>query len=217
MKLHAVNVGLPVTLPSRGGLLRTGIYKGPLDGRVQVGRTNLEGDGQADLQNHGGPHQAVYAYAREHYAWWAQQLERADLTPGHFGENLTICGLREDEVCIGDVWRVGDTLLQVSQPRIPCHKLAHRMGLPDFVRTFTQSERCGCYLRVLQTGKLGAGDRVTRVERETNPMSVRAIFRLRLLQPDDPVATDRACQLPGLSPEWHQYFAGRRLAMTADA
>ncbi|MCY4525244.1 MAG: MOSC domain-containing protein [Anaerolineaceae bacterium] len=217
MKLHAVNVGLPVTLPARGGLLRTGICKRPLDGRVQVGRTNLEGDGQADLQNHGGPHQAVYAYAHEHYAWWAQQLERADLTPGQFGENLTISGLREDEVCIGDVWRVGDTLLQVSQPRIPCHKLAHRMALPDFVRTFTQSERCGCYLRVLQTGKLGAGDRVTRVERETNPMSVRAIFRLRLLQPDDPVATECASRLPGLSPEWHDYFAGRRRAVAADA
>ncbi|MCY3944908.1 MAG: MOSC domain-containing protein [Anaerolineaceae bacterium] len=217
MQLHSVNVGVPVTVPARGGLLRTGIYKRPVTGRVRLGPTNLEGDGQADLQHHGGPHQAVYAYSRDHYAWWAQQLERDDLTPGHFGENLTIGGLDEDAVCIGDVWRVGETLLQVSQPRIPCHKLAHRMGLPGFVRTFTQSERCGCYLRVLQTGKLGAGDRVSLTEREEQPMSVRAIFRLRLLQPDDPAATAHASQLPGLSPEWREYFAGRRLAIEARA
>ena len=217
MKLHSVNVGKPVMVPARGGLLRTGIYKRPVAGRVGLDWHNLEGDGQADLQHHGGPHQAVYAYAQEHYAWWARELGRNDLVPGNFGENLTVSGLQEDEVCIGDVWRVGDTLLQVSQPRIPCHKLAHRMGLPDFVRTFTQSERCGCYLRVLQTGVLGAGDSVTLMERETQPMSVRAIFRLRLLQPDDPAATERASQLPGLSPEWREYFAGRRLAIEADA
>ena len=217
MKLHSVNVGKPVTVPARGGILRTGIYKRPVAGPVRLGRHNLEGDGQADLQHHGGPHQAVYAYAQEHYAWWAQQLGRSDLVPGYFGENLTINGLQEDEVCIGDVWRVGETLLQVSQPRIPCHKLAHRMGLPDFVRTFTLSERCGCYLRVLRTGKLGAGDCVTLMEREPQAMSVRAIFRLRLLQPDDSDATARASQLPGLSPEWREYFAERRLALAADA
>lgn len=217
MKLRAVSVGKPVSVPARGGLLRTGIYKRPVTGRVRLGPAGLEGDGQADLQHHGGPQQAVYAYAHEHYAWWARQLERDDLGPGHFGENLTVEGLDEDEVCIGDVWRVGETLLQVSQPRIPCHKLAHRMGLPDFVRTFTQSERCGCYLRVLQTGKLGAGDSVSLTEREGQPMSVRAVFRLRLLQPDNPAATERASQLPGLSPEWREYFAGRRLAIAAGA
>lgn len=217
MQLHAVNVGRPVTVPARGGLLRTGIYKRPVAGRVWLDWHNLEGDGQADLQHHGGPHQAVYAYAREHYAWWAQELGRHDLVPGNFGENLTVSGLLEDETCIGDVWRVGETLLQVSQPRIPCHKLAHRMGLPDFVRTFTRSERCGCYLRVLRRGKLGAGDSVTLMERETQPMSVRAIFRLRLLQPDDDEAAERACRLPGLSPEWREYFAGRRRAIATDA
>lgn len=207
MRLHSVNVGLPLSVPARGGLLRTGIYKRPVTGRVQLGRCNLEGDGQADLRHHGGPHQAVYAYAREHYAWWARELGRDDLSPGHFGENLTVCGLREDEVCIGDVWRVGEALLQVSQPRIPCHKLAHRMGLPDFVKTFTQAGRCGCYLRVLRTGALGAGDEVTLIERESNPMSVGAIFRLRLLQPDDPDAAERAGRLAALSPEWRAHFA----------
>ena len=217
MKLISVNVGQPVTIPWRGELLRTGIYKRPVAGRVRLGRHNLEGDGQADLQHHGGPQQAVYAYPQEHYAWWAQQLGRDDLGPGQFGENLTISGLLEDEVCIGDVWRVGEALLQVSQPRIPCYKLAHRMGLPDFVKTFTQSERCGCYLRVLQTGLLGAGDCVALVERVAQPMSVRAIFHLRLLQPDDPDTTERASQLAALSPEWREYFAKRRRAVAADA
>lgn len=215
MKLLSVNVGRPVTIPARGSTLRTGIYKQPVAGRVRLGRLNLEGDGQADMQHHGGPQQAVYACAHEHYAWWAEQLGRDDLSPGQFGENLTISGLLEDEVCIGDVYSVGETLLQVSQPRIPCHKLAHRMGLPDFVRTFTQAQRCGCYLRVLQTGLLGAGDCVTLVEREAQPMSVRAIFHLRLLQPDNPAAAERASQLPALSPEWREHFAKRRRTVTA--
>ena len=214
MKLLSVNVGRPAEIPWRGGTLRTGIYKRPVGGRLRLERHNLEGDGQADLQNHGGPHQAVYAYAQEHYAWWARQLERDDLRPGHFGENLTVSGLLEDAVCIGDVYRVGETLLQVSQPRIPCHKLALRMGRPDFVKTFTQAGRSGCYLRVLQTGRLGAGDCVTLVEREARPMSVRQIFRLRLLQPDDAAAAGRACQLGALSPEWREHF---RRAATADA
>jgi len=212
MKLLSVNVGLPATSPWRGGLLRSAIHKRPVSGRVRLGRHNLEGDGQADLQHHGGPHQALYACAQEHYAWWARRLERDDLQPGHFGENLTIRGLLEDEVCIGDVYRVGDTLLQVSQPRIPCHKLAYRLGRPDFVQEFIEAQRSGRYLRVLQTGQLGAGGCGTLVEREAQPMSVRAVFRLRLLQRDDDEARARAARLHALSPEWREHFAKRRAA-----
>ena len=166
MRLVTVSVGRPREVPDeRRGTVRTGIWKQPVDGPVRVGRLNLAGDGQADLEAHGGEHKAVYAYPLEHYAVWRRELGRDDLEPGGFGENLTVEGLLEADVHIGDQFRIGTAVLEVSQPRTPCFKLALRIGDPTLVRRFTESGRSGFYLRVITEGELAAGQPVERVAR----------------------------------------------------
>ena len=159
----SVNVSLPAPLLTARGEVLSGIRKRPAAGRVAVRRLGLAGDGQADLRVHGGPEKAVYCYSHDHYAWWGERLGRTDLQPGAFGENLTLEGLVESEVHVGDVYRVGTALLQVTRPRLPCFKLVARMGLPDFQETFLASGRVGFYCRVLEEGDVAAGDPVQRV------------------------------------------------------
>lgn len=159
----SVNVSGPRTVVDGGRAIRTGIFKEPIPGRVRLGRLNLEGDAQADLRVHGGPDKAVYAYPVEHYEYWKQVLEMSALPFGQFGENLTVEGLREDRVRLGDVFRVGTAVVQVTQPRSPCYKLGIRMGSKDFPRLFQASGRPGFYLRVLEEGEVGAGDDIVRL------------------------------------------------------
>ncbi len=159
----SVNVSRPLTIVDQGRVIRTGIFKEPVAGRVRLGRLNLEGDAQADLRVHGGPDKAVYAYPVEHYEYWKQVLERSVLSLGQFGENLTVEGLQEDRVRLGDVFRVGTAVVQVTQPRSPCNKLGIRMGSKDFPRLFQASNRSGFYLRVLEEGEVGAGDDIVRL------------------------------------------------------
>lgn len=173
MRVVSVNVGTPAPLGPGPDAPLSGIVKRPVAGPVEVGPTGLAGDGQADLRVHGGRDKAVYAYPLEHYAAWSAELGRDDLEPGHFGENLTVEGLREDEVRIGDVLRIGTALFQVTQPRIPCFKLAIRMGDPFFAKPFLRSGRSGFYLRVLEEGTLAVGDAIVREERGADPVSVR--------------------------------------------
>lgn len=207
MKLLSVNVSLPKDVPYRGEMLRTSIYKQPVEGRVMLHALHLEGDGQADLRAHGGPDKAVYAYPHEHYASWARELRRDDFSFGQFGENLTIEGLLEDDVHIGDVYRIGGALLEVSQPRAPCFKLAHKMALPTFVKTFTDSERCGFYLRVLETGEMGAGDRIERVASGEGRVSVRAVFHQFFFDRQNVEQAARIRQVPALAAGWREAFA----------
>jgi len=167
----SVNVGRPRSVRVGDRTVRTAIAKAPALLRVRVGRTNLEGDRQADLRVHGGPNKAVYAYDLSGYARWEAELGRA-LPHGQFGENLTVEGLPETEVRIGDVYRVGSALLQVSQPRSPCFKLALHMGRPDFPAAFLASGRTGFYLRVLEEGDVGAGDSIALVERDPRALTV---------------------------------------------
>src|SRR5947209_6733006 len=131
MRVASVNVSLPKVVEFRGRAVPTSIFKEPVGGRVLVRRLSLAGDWQADLRSHGGLNKAVYAYPLEHYARWSEELGRGDLRPGQFGENLTVEGLAEDAVRLGDVFRVGGALLEVTQPRIPCFKLGIRMGDPS--------------------------------------------------------------------------------------
>ena len=159
----SVNVALPSPLMTAKGEVLSGIRKLPVRGRVAVRRLGLAGDGQADLRVHGGLEKAVYCYSHDHYAWWDDRLRRSDLTHGAFGENLTVEGMTETEVRIGDIYRVGTAVLQVTQPRSPCFKLVARMGLPDFQKTFLGSGRSGFYCRVLEEGDVAAGDAVERV------------------------------------------------------
>ena len=210
MRIVSVNVGLPRELPHEGRTVLTGIVKEPVSGPVAVGRTNLAGDGQADLRVHGGIDKAVYAYPHEHYAAWRAELERDDLHPGHFGENLTIEGLLEDDVWIGDALRVGSALVEVSQPRVPCFKLALRMGDPAFAKPFLRSGRTGYYVRVLEEGAVAAGDPVARERRGEGSLSVRAVAAL-LGNGASADALDRGAALAGLPLEWREGFARRAI------
>ena len=164
MKILSVNVGLPKTVLINGQPTQTAIFKEPTDGAVKVSKLNLRGDQQADLSVHGGPDKAVYIYSWENILYWRQQLQREDLGPGSFGENLTVGELLDHDVAIGDMLETGTALFQVTQPRLSCFKLAARMGLPGFPKVFLESGRTGFYLRVLQEGVVTAGDPIRRIE-----------------------------------------------------
>ena len=212
MRILAVNVGPPRELTHAGRTVLSGIVKDPVDGRVAVGPTGLAGDGQADLSVHGGPDKAVYAYPIEHYAHWRVELHRDDLAPGRFGENLTVEGLLEDEVSIGDVLRSDGALFEVSQPRVPCFKLGMRMGDPGFLGPFLRSGRVGFYLRMLQEGDVGVGDRLVRERAAEGSMSVREVAGLLL---DSAAADDldRGAALAALPLGWREAFATRAIAL----
>ena len=175
MKLLSVNVSLPKTVSINGRTYATGIYKTAVRGRVELSRLNLAGDGQGDLKNHGGEHQAVYCYPHEHYAYWAGQLARDDFEYGQFGENFTLEGLLECEVCIGDSFRVGAALIQVTQPRVPCYKLADKLGIAGFDKTFLRANRSGFYVRVLEEGDVQAGDSIRPVSKDPVGMTVAEV------------------------------------------
>jgi MOSC domain-containing protein YiiM len=174
-RIVSVNVGRPKAVEWQGRLVKTGIYKAPVLGRVAVRTLGLDGDGQADPRFHGGPLKAVYAYPNEHYAPWSHELRRSDLSWGAFGENLTTEGLVETEVRIGDRLEAGTALLEVTMPRFPCFKLGNKFGTPAFVKQFAQSGRCGFYLSVVREGEVGAGDAIRVAARaETGPTVSRA-------------------------------------------
>ncbi|HYM39439.1 MAG TPA: MOSC domain-containing protein [Thermoplasmata archaeon] len=167
MGVVSVNVALGRSVSWQGGTVRTGIFKEPVLGRVRVGPLGLEGDEQADLEVHGGPLKAVYAYPSEHYAFWRSALPETALPWGAFGENLTIVGSLESSVHVGDRFRIGTAILAATKPRFPCFKLGIRLGRDDLVDRFLASGRTGFYLRVVQGGDVGAGDSIEPLERMT--------------------------------------------------
>jgi len=194
---------LPRLAEFRGQAVSTSIFKEPVAGRVRVRRLSLEGDWQADLRSHGGLNKAVYAYPLEHSAWWSEELGRDDFRPGQFGENLTLEGLTEDAARLGDIFRVGGALLQVTQPRYPCFKLGIKMGDPDFPRRFLASGRTGFYLRVLEEGEVGAGDAVELVE-QSDALTVRALWHLVLVDKGNVEGARQALRCQTLAPEWRE-------------
>jgi MOSC domain-containing protein YiiM len=206
MQLLSVNVSLPREVMYQDRVVRTGIFKVSVMGSVSLGRFNLAGDGQADLRVHGGKDKAVYVYPFEHYAFWASETRNNDFSPGQFGENFTTTGLHEDDVCIGDVFQIGDARVQVSQPRTPCFKLGIRMGDDQFPARFVAAARTGFYLRVLREGSVTAGDVIERIERTANSMTVRAIFDLRHGRHGTREEYTRAARLAGLSASWCAAF-----------
>ncbi len=208
MRLVSVNVSLPKLVEFCGQTMSTSIFKEPVGGRVFVRRLSLEGDWQADLRSHGGLNKAVYAYPLEHYAWWSQELDRDDLRPGQFGENLTLEGLTEDTAHLGDVFRVGGALLQVTQPRYPCFKLGIKMGDPLFPKRFLASGRIGFYLRVLQEGELGLGDVVELVEK-SDSLTIRELWHLVLVDRGNIEGARRALRCPTLAREWREPLEAR--------
>jgi len=208
-RVVSVNVGLPRDVESGGQVVRTGIFKSPVAGRVGVGPLDLEGDAQADLSVHGGPDKSVYAYPSEHYPAWLQELPELDLPWGVFGENLTTAGLHEDSVGIGDHLRIGTALFRITQPRIPCFKLGVRFARPDMVKRFQHSGRSGFYLAVVETGELAAGDPIEHRPNAAASLSVAAITSLYVAREPDREVLRRAAELAELPENWRAHFRKR--------
>lgn len=199
MRVVSVNVSPVRTLSAVGRQVTTGIFKAPIEGRVRVRKLGLEGDAQADLRVHGGLDKAVYAYPSEHYAYWEKDLRKESFPFGQFGENLTTVGLDERNVCIGDIFRVGETILQVSEPREPCFKLALRMEMATFPKLFLASGRVGFYLRVLEEGEVWAGAGIESLERDGRAVSVVEMVRILTTGPRLATTMKQALEIPSLS------------------
>ncbi|MBK5103875.1 MAG: MOSC domain-containing protein [Burkholderiales bacterium] len=189
----------------------TGIFKKPVAGPVRAGTYNLEGDGQADLDNHGGLHKAVYAYALDHYAYWRETLGREEMDYGQFGENLTVAGLDESERCVGDRLQIGSALFAITQPRVPCYKLGIRFGDETVPKLFSQSARTGFYLSVLREGVIEAGDAVEVVEHGYRKVAIKPLFEAYMRRGDKDASRIllRALEVPELSPEWRAQIEKR--------
>lgn len=211
MMLKSVNVSLPIEMQYGDKLVKTGICKQPVTGSLRVGRYNLAGDGQADLDNHGGEHKAVYAYSLDHYPYWRTLLRRDEINYGQFGENLTIAGLDESECCVGDQLQVGSALFTITQPRVPCFKLGIRFGNEKMPKLFSQSARTGFYLRVLREGVIEAGDSVDVVGRGFGNVAIKRLFEAYLKRGDIEASRTlaRALEVPELSPEWRTQLERR--------
>ena len=213
--LVAIGVGRPRVVQWRGRGVQTSIFKTPVSGRVHVASGNIEGDQQSDLSVHGGPEKAVYAYPAEHYDFWRRELPDAELAWGAFGENFTTEGLLEDEVWIGDRSRVGSTELVVTQPRMPCYKLAIRFGRTDIVKRFLQSRRSGFYLAVEREGHVGVGDAIERLARNERRLTVADVVNLYAADSADQSLLESASDHPALPAAWREYF--RKRLWTPDA
>jgi ferredoxin-NADP reductase/MOSC domain-containing protein YiiM len=206
MTLLSLNVGLPQDVEWRGRTVRTAIFKSPVSGRRLVRRLNVDGDGQADLVGHGGEHRAVYVYDRSAYEHWSEVLGRDDLVPGHFGENFTVEGMPDDEVCVGDRYRIGDAVFEVTQPRVTCFKVGLRLEEPRMPALLYSHGRPGFYLRVLEEGEVGAGDAIERIAVGPEAMSVREVSALLYLPGHTPAGLRRALSIPALSDGWRGSF-----------
>src|SRR5947207_450536 len=216
-RLLSVNVGLPRDIEWKGRTVHTGIWKDPVRGRCRVGRLHLEGDGQGDLAGHGGEQRAVFVYQIESYRYWQAQLKRTDFVYGQFGENLTIEGLPDDAVCIGDRYQIGDALFEVTQPRVTGYRGGMRMNEPRMPALLTSSGRPGFYFRVLEEGAVCAGDEIVKVGEAEERMTVAEINAL-LYSPNH--ARDRlehALRIESLSPGWRSSFEALLQSQTTAA
>ena len=201
-QLLSINVGLPRDVAWRGEKVHTAIWKRPVPGRVAVRRLNLDGDGQGDLAGHGGEHRAVMVYQIESYRYWEAQLGRKDFSFGQFGENFTVDGLPDDEVCIGDRYRIGSALFEVTQPRVTCFRVGIRMEEPAMAALLVSHHRPGFYFRVLEEGEVGAGDEIVKVADGPERITVADIDALLYLPNPSREQLERWLRVPALSQGW---------------
>lgn len=205
-RLLSLNVGLPRDVPWQGRMVHTAIWKEPVQGRRVVRRLNIDGDGQGDLAGHGGEHRAVFVYQIESYRYWQNKLGRTDFTHGEFGENFTVEGLPDDEVWIGDRYRVGSALFEVTQPRVTCYRIGIRMNEPQMAALLVSHDRPGFYFRVLEEGEVEVGDEIVPVMRGPESVTVAEVNAL-LYKPGHPAdRLERALRIPGLSTGWRGSF-----------
>ena len=205
MKLLSIQVGLPREVQWQGRIVTTGIYKERVEGPAMVRTLNVDGDGQADLTVHGGVDKAVYAYPVEHYEFWRREFPGMELPPGMFGENFTIEGLLESDVNIGDRFSIGTTEVMATAPRLPCYKLGIKFGRPDVVKRLLNTRRTGFYFSVLREGKVRAGDKIERLQRNENAVSVDDVVQLYASR-KDPAMLQKAIDTKSLPESWRGYF-----------
>ncbi|HEX4508030.1 MAG TPA: MOSC and FAD-binding oxidoreductase domain-containing protein [Alphaproteobacteria bacterium] len=205
-RLLSVNVGLPRDIPWQGRTVRTAVWKDPVQGRRMVRRLNIDGDGQGDLAGHGGEHRAVFVYQMDSYTYWQGQLGRTGFEYGQFGENFTVDGLSDEEVCIGDRYRIGGAVFEVTQPRVTCYRVGIRMNEPQMAALLVAHGRPGFYFRVLEEGEVEAGDAIERVGQGPQGMTVSEVNAL-LYKPGHPAdRLEKALHIPALSTGWRTSF-----------
>jgi len=213
--LISVNVGLPRDVEWQGKLVHTAVWKQPVSGRVAARRLNIDGDGQGDLAGHGGEHRAVMVYQLESYRYWETHLQRKDFEYGQFGENLTVEGLPDNEVCIGDHYRIGTALFEVTQPRVTCYRVGIRMDNPQMASLLVSHRRPGFYFRVIEEGEIGAGDEIVKVADGPERVTVAEIDALLYLPGRSLDQLQRALRIPSLSAGWKQSFESLAAAEVA--
>jgi ferredoxin-NADP reductase/MOSC domain-containing protein YiiM len=213
--LLAVSVGMPENVAWQGKTVYTGVRKRPVDGPAMVRRLNIDGDGQGDTSGHGGEQRAVLVYQIQSYRHWQQYFGRDDFGYGQFGENLTVDGLADDKVCIGDRYRIGEAEFEVTQPRVTCYRVGLRLGEPDLPALLVSHHRPGFYLRVLREGRIAAGNQIVKTRTGPGALSVAGTDALLYLPGRDPARLRTATRIPALSPGWQQSF--RELLEAADA
>jgi ferredoxin-NADP reductase/MOSC domain-containing protein YiiM/ferredoxin len=204
--LLSVNVGLPKDVSWQGRTVFTGVFKDPVPGSRRVGRLNVDGDGQGDLAGHGGEQRAVFVYQIDSYRYWERELGRSDFVYGQFGENFTVDGLGDDEVCIGDRYQIGSAILEVTQPRVTCYRVGIRMNDPRMPALLVSHHRPGFYFRVLQEGEVQAGDEIIKLSSGPEQMTVADVDALLYLPGHTRQGLLRALRVPALSPGWQGSF-----------
>jgi len=204
--LLSVNVGLPQDVTWKGRTVHTAVWKRPVAGPRMVRRLNIDGDGQGDLAGHGGEHRAVFVYQIEAYQYWQAQLSRDDFTYGQFGENFTVQGLADDQVCIGDRYRIGEAVFEVTQPRVTCYRVGIRMGDPRVPALLVSHHRPGFYFRVLREGTVQAGDEIVQVAAGPEGMTVAEVDGLLYLPGHSREQVARALRIPALPAGWRNSF-----------
>lgn len=205
-RILSVNVSLPKEIDFEGQKLTTGIFKEPVKGRIRLKTLNLDGDRQADLTVHGGPDKAVYAYSVEHYDYWHSVFPDFAMPSGMFGENLTVEGLIESEINVGDAFRIGSATVIATQPRMPCYKLGVKFGRMDIIKKFLASGRSGIYFKVSKEGEVATGDSIEQITKDPNRITISDIVRLYSIEREDFQTMRRAVKVDALPMGWKHYF-----------
>jgi ferredoxin-NADP reductase/MOSC domain-containing protein YiiM len=215
--LLSVNVGLPREVTWQGKTVRTGVWKVPVEGACMVRRLNIDGDAQGDLTGHGGEHRAVLVYQIDSYRYWQTYFRQSGFVYGEFGENFTVDGLPDSQVCIGDRYRIGRALFEVTQPRVNCYRLGIRMNEPEMAALLVRHRRPGFYFRVIEEGEVKAGDAITQVESGPEHMSVSEIDALLYMPGHPRLQLERALRIPALSAGWRKSFEALLMGKSGDS